>query len=126
METVSPFHFMSSFPFFAVILLLAALMLVSAWKVYEKAGQPGWASIIPIYCTIVFLNIAKKPLYWFFLMLIPFFGIIWVVLATNAFAKAFGKSEGFTIGLIFLPFVFYPILAFDDSQYILAEQDFKY
>ncbi|MBL0316834.1 MAG: signal peptidase I [Flavobacteriales bacterium] len=105
--------------FIGIILLLAFLifMIAAIWKTFEKAGQPGWAALIPIYNVYIMTVIAKKPGWWTVLMLIPYIGLIWQIWVTNLIAKNFGKTEGFTIGLIFLPFVFWPILGFGDAQY---------
>ena len=93
------------------------LMIISAWKVFEKANQPGWACIIPIYSTLVMLKIVGKPWWWLLLMIIPFVGIIWAVWAINLLSKSFGKGVGFTLGLLFLPFIFLPLLGLGDAQY---------
>lgn len=105
--------------FMLVFLALAVLMIVSVWKVYTKAGKPGWASIIPIYNIVVLLEIVQKPIWWVILMFIPFVNIIVGIIMYSALAKSFGKGVGFTIGLILLPFIFYPILAFGKSTYML-------
>lgn len=105
--------------FMIPILLISILVLVSYWKLYEKAGKPGWAVLIPIYSTLVLLEIIRKPWYWLLLMIIPGLGIIWAIWALNLFVKSFGKNEGFTIGCLLLPYVFFPILAFSkDTRYI--------
>ncbi|HEY5806276.1 MAG TPA: DUF5684 domain-containing protein [Candidatus Saccharimonadales bacterium] len=96
---------------------VAIFMLVAMWKVYTKAGRPGWAPIIPIYGTLVMLWMIGRPWWWLLLMLIPFVGIIFAIIATNDLSKSFGKSVGWTVGLIFLPFIFYPMLAFGDAKY---------
>lgn len=101
--------------FFLIAFVL--LMILSGWKVFEKAGQPGWASIIPIYNMIIMCRIAKKPEWWVILMIIPFVNYVFLIWVINRMVKGFGKSEGFTIGMIFLGFIFYPILAFGDSEY---------
>ena len=88
------------------------------WKVYVKAGQPGWAVLIPIYNVIVWLEIAKKPWWWLLLMLIPYVGIIWAIWSLNMVVKNFGKDAGFTVGCLFLPYIFFPILAFGNAQYV--------
>jgi hypothetical protein len=95
-----------------VIFIIAAM-----WRVNEKAGQPGWAAIVPIYNIIVMLRIAGKPWWWIFLLLIPFVNIIFATLMTVGIARNFGKGIGFAIGLILLGFIFYPILGFGDAQY---------
>ncbi|MBI1227477.1 MAG: hypothetical protein GC192_19755 [Bacteroidetes bacterium] len=100
-----------------IVLGLIALMIISFWKIFEKAGQPGWAAIVPIYNLVIWSDIIKKPGWWALYMLIPYIGIIWQVWATNLLVKKFGKDEGFTVGCIFLPFVFWPILAFGDAKF---------
>lgn len=106
------------------ILILTVIVLISYWKLYEKAGKPGWAVLIPIYSTLVLLEIIRKPWYWFLLMLIPFVGIIWAIWAINLFVKSFGKDEGYTVGCILLPYVFFPMLAFSKStKYIYAQNE---
>ena len=98
-------------------LLVVVLVIVSMWKVFVKAGQPGWAAIVPIYNAYVFLKIAGKPGWWLIMLFIPVLNLVFGIMALAAFAKKFGKGGGFVVGLIFLPVVFYPILAFGDAQY---------
>lgn len=97
---------------------LVFLMIASLWKIYAKAGQPGWACLVPIYNIIVLLKIVGKPWWWLLLMLIPIANIVVAIWVINLLSKAFGKDVGFTLGLIFLGIVFYPILAFSDAKYI--------
>ncbi|HHH55205.1 MAG TPA: signal peptidase I [Bacteroidetes bacterium] len=107
-----------------IIIGLIVLMIASFWKLFEKAGKPGWAAIVPIYNTVVMIEIAKKPIWWIVLMLIPYVGVIWSIWVLNLFVKAFGKGEGYTVGIIFLPFIFLPMLAFsDDTEYIGGEEE---
>ncbi|HWB60178.1 MAG TPA: DUF5684 domain-containing protein [Chthoniobacteraceae bacterium] len=100
-----------------VELLIFAIVVAGMWKVFIKAGQPGWAAVIPIYNVIILLKVAGKPLWWIILLIIPLVNIIIGVLVGLAVAKNFGKGAGFGIGLIFLPFIFYPILGFGDATY---------
>ena len=104
---------------FAMLLWLAVVVLIIAsfWIVFTKAGQPGWACIVPIYNIIILLQIARKPLWWIILMLIPLVNIVIGILVVIEIAKNFGKSAGFGIGLLFLPFIFYPILAWGDARF---------
>ena len=97
---------------------IGIFLIVCQWKVYEKAGKPGWASLIPIYNIVVLLEIVRKPIWWLVLMLIPVVNVVIAILIMIELAKVFGKDGGFTVGLILLPIVFYPILAFGDAQYI--------
>jgi hypothetical protein len=106
------------------ILILSILVLVSYWKLYEKAGKEGWAVLIPIYSTLVLLEIIRKPWYWLLLMMIPFVGLIWAIWSLNLFVKSFGKDEGYTVGCLLLPYVFFPMLAFSKStKYIYNKAD---
>jgi len=101
-------------------LLYAALMLlfiISGWKLFEKAGKPGWACLIPIYSTIVLLEIVGKPWYWLLLMLIPGVGLVLGIWMLNLLSKSFGHGVGFTLGLLFLMPIFYPILGLGSSTY---------
>lgn len=93
------------------------LMLVSMWKVYVKAGKPGWACLIPVYNILVMLEIVGRPWWYLLLMFIPIVNIVISIMVTLDTARVFGKGSGFGIGLIFLPFIFYPILAFGDAKY---------
>jgi hypothetical protein len=95
----------------------AVLMIASMWKIFTKAGKPGWAAIIPIYNLIVLLEIAGKPLWWFILMLIPFVNIVVFIMVLVSIARNFGKGVGFAIGMLLLPFIFYPMLGFGDARY---------
>lgn len=100
-----------------VWLAVIVLMIAAMWKVFDKAGEPGWAAVVPIYNLIVMLRIAGKPAWWVLLMLIPFVNFVVLIIMDVAFAKAFGKGVGFALGLIFLPFIFFPVLAWGDARY---------
>lgn len=100
-----------------VYLAIVVLMIASMWKIYTKAGKPGWACLIPIYNLIVLLEICGKPWWWIFLFLIPIVSIVFLIMMYHALSLSFGKGAGFTVGLILLGIVFLPILAFGDSNY---------
>ena len=105
--------------FFAFIWLALVVFIFAAyWKIYEKAGQPGWAAIIPIYNIYIMLKIVGKPGWWLIMMFIPLVNIIYLIWMINMLSKSFGKDEGFTVGLLLLGFVFYPILGFGDARYL--------
>ena len=105
------------------VLFVVGLIIASQWRLYEKAGQEGWASIIPIYSTIVQLRIIEKPWWWLLLMWIPYLSLIWTIWSLNLFVKKFGKSEGWTVGCLFLPFIFLPIMAFDDNVQFIGNDN---
>jgi hypothetical protein len=92
-------------------------MIVALWKVFEKAGQPGWTAIIPIYNWYILLKVAGKPGWWLILMFIPIANLVIAFIACMGVAENFGKGAGFATGLFFLCFIFFPILAFGEAQY---------
>ena len=104
--------------FLIVILVIVVFIIASLWKVFTKAGEPGWAAIIPIYNTIVMLKIVGRPLWWLVLMLIPLVSLVIGIIVCIDLAKSFGKGAGFGIGIILLGFIFVPILAFGDARYV--------
>ena len=93
------------------------LMIAAWWKIFTKAGQPGWACIIPIYNLYVWCKIVGRPWWWILLMLIPFVNFIILIILIIDLAKSFGKGVGFGIGLFLLPIIFFPILGFGSAQY---------
>ncbi len=103
--------------FWIIYLAIIILIIAAVWKVYVKAGKPGWAAIVPIYNIIVLLEIVGRPLWWFLLFFVPLVNFIVAIIIYIDLAKSFGKSAGFGIGLLFLGIIFFPILGFGDAQY---------
>lgn len=91
--------------------------IVCMWKVYTKAGKPGWAAIVPIYNILVQLEIVGRPWWYLLLLFIPVVNVVIGIMILLDLAKVFGKDTGFGIGLILLSFIFIPILAFGDAKY---------
>jgi len=112
--------FTALFPFISI---LSILIIAATWKLYLKAGQPGWAAIIPIYTNIIALKIGKKPEWWVLLMLIPYVGFIWWIWSINRFVKAYGKDTGWAVGCLLLPFIFYPIMAWSKNIHYIGNGD---
>ena len=92
-------------------------LLICRWKIFKKAGKEGWESIIPIYNIIILLEIVKKPIWWFFLLLIPIYNIYIIIIINIRLAKFFGKDSVFGVFLTFFNFIFEPILALGNSKY---------
>lgn len=103
-----------------VWLAIFVLMVAAMWKVFTKAGHPGWASLIPIYNLYVLCLIAGRPGWWVILLLIPFVNFVIAIILCVDIAKGFGKGAGFGVGLFFLGIIFFPILAFGSAQYQMA------
>ena len=99
-----------------VYLLFLILMVASLWKVFSKAGQPGWASIVPIFNLYILCKVARMSGWWVVALIIPLVNFLALIPISINVAKRFGKGAGFGIGLWLLPFIFYPILGFGDAQ----------
>ena len=82
------------------------MVIAGIWKTFEKAGQPGWGSLIPIYNIYLMTQIAQKPGWWVIMFFIPLVNIVFAFMMYNEIAKKFGQGIGYTIGLFLLPFVF--------------------
>jgi hypothetical protein len=100
------------------IIALAIFQIAAMWKVFEKAGQPGWAAIIPIYNIYIMTKVGGKPGYWTLLCLIPLVNLVFIIWLYNMISKSFGKDEGFTVGLVLLGIIFWPILGFGSAKYL--------
>ena len=108
--------------FWILSMALSILMIVSLWKIFKKAGKPGWASIIPIYNIYIMCEIAEKEWWYVLLSCVPFANIYAMIVLYNGMAKRFGKSGGFVAGMILLPVIFFPILAFGKDAAIVNNQ----
>src|SRR6476620_10999988 len=95
----------------------APSQIVAMWKVFTKAGEPDWASIIPIYNIYIWCKIVGRPWWWILLMLIPLVNFIICIILCIDLAKSFGKGVGFGLGLALLGIIFFPILGFGSAQY---------
>ena len=81
--------------FMLIWLAVVVLVFVSLWKIFEKAGKPGWAGIVPIYNIIVWLELVGRPIWWIVLMFVPCVSIVVGILLCIDLAKAFGKDAGY-------------------------------
>lgn len=100
-----------------ISLVLCVFVLVCMWIVFRKAGKPGWAAIVPFYNLYVLFDITWGSGMRFLLLLIPIYNIILGIQTQVRLARAFGKSGGFAAGLVFLPYIFIPLLAFGKETY---------
>lgn len=110
---------MAFFGAFALVYLaFLVLMIVSFWKIFTKAGKPGWAAIVPIYNLIVWLEIVNKPIWWIILLFIPIVNFIILIILVHRLSLSFGQGVGFTILLLLVGFIGFPVLAFGDYKYV--------
>lgn len=100
-----------------VLSVVVILSIIALWKIFTKAGKPGWASIIPIYNYVVLFEIIGRPGWWVLLLFIPIVNFVILVIAMLDLAKSYGKGAGFAVGLILLSTIFMLILGFDSSTY---------
>jgi hypothetical protein len=109
----------SGFAFVILLIYLAVVVfyIVASWKVFAKAGEPGWGVIVPIYNLYLICKISGRPEWWLILFFIPMVNIVIGLIIAMDIAKAFSKSSGFGIGLWLLSFIFVPILGFGSAQY---------
>lgn len=117
-QSLGPLAGLFSGGFLLFALAIVVVVIIGLWKLFEKAGEPGWAAIIPIFNIIVMLKIAGRPLWWVVLYLIPLVNIVATIIVAIDIAKAFGQSAMFGF---FLNFLFggigYLILGFGNYQY---------
>ncbi|HAN98402.1 MAG TPA: signal peptidase I [Planctomycetaceae bacterium] len=98
-------------------LLIIVLVIAGMWKVFVKAGKPGWAAIVPIYNMYVLTEISGKEILWFILTFIPCVNLVALVMICISLAERFGKGAGYGIGLALLSPIFFPMLGFSDARY---------
>jgi hypothetical protein len=98
-------------------LVIAVIVFASYWKLFEKAGKPGWAGIVPIYNIVVMLEIIGKPIWWLVMLLIPCANIVFFFMINIELAKRFGKDTLYGVLMTLFGVIMYPILAFGDAVY---------
>jgi hypothetical protein len=96
---------------------ILGILLAGWWRIFEKAGNPGWTVLVPFYNTWLLVEMCRKSTLWFIMMLIPFVNLAFALLLCIELAKTFGKGPGYGIALLLLPFVFGPLLGFGDADY---------
>jgi uncharacterized membrane protein YhaH (DUF805 family) len=101
-----------------VYLVVLVVVVAAMWKIYTKAGQPGWAALVPFYNIYVLLKVVGRPGWWLVLFLIPVVGIVVGIIVAFDLAKSFGKGGGFAVLLFLLPIIGYPILGFGPARYV--------
>lgn len=99
-------------------LAIVILTIAGMWKTFAKADQPGWAAIIPIYNIWIIIKITQNEWWWLLLVLfVPIVNFFAYIKLSIDLAKSFGRGLGFGLGLVFLPFIFFPLLGFGEDRY---------
>ena len=101
-----------------VVLAITILIIAGMWKMFVKAGKPGWGAIVPFYNFYCLFEMSFGNGWLFLLLLVPCVDVVMEIIMMVKLAKAFDKSGGFAVGLIFLPYIFMPMLGFGDAEYI--------
>ncbi len=105
-----------------IVLVISVISIIANWKIFTKANKPGWASIIPFYNMYTQFEIAGMNGWMFLLLFVPIVNVVIAIMLYVNLAKAFGKSTGFAIGLVFLNFIFTLILGFGSAEYVGKKQ----
>ncbi|MCC7138676.1 MAG: signal peptidase I [Planctomycetes bacterium] len=102
-----------------IVLYVALVVLIIAgmWKAFEKAGQPGWAVLIPFYNVYILTKMAGKPGWWLLLFLVPFVNFVIAIILSVEIARRFGKGTGFGVCLAIFGAVCWPILGFGSAKW---------
>ncbi len=103
--------------FLLLYVALLVVVIIGAWKMFVKAGQPGWGCIVPILNIYFMTKIAGRPGWWILLFFIPIANIVVLIILMNDISKSFGRGIGTTLGLIFLNAIFICILGYGSAQY---------
>lgn len=106
--------------YIVVCLAISVVMIIALWKLFSKAGEPGWACLVPFYNTYVLFKIAMGNGWLFLLMFVPVANIVMEIIVLFKLAKAYGQGVGFGFGLLFLSPIFLLILAFGSAEYVGA------
>lgn len=106
-----------------IVLAVAVVVLVAWWKLFVKAGKPGWAAIVPFYNTYCLFDMSFGNGWLFLLCFVPCVNVVMLIIMWIKLAQAFGKGAGFGIGILFFPYIFLMILAFGDAQYYGPSQN---
>jgi len=107
--------------FCGVYLVIIAFYIYVMWRLFVKAGESGWLSIIPILNAYVMIKIAQRPGWWFLLYLVPIVNFVIGIIVIIDFCKAYGKSTAYGVLTLFFAWITLPIMAFDDSKYIYEQ-----
>ena len=93
--------------------VILILLNLSWWMIFSKAGEAGWKVLVPFFNLFVLTKVLNKPVWWIVIYLLPLVGYILISIQVS---QLFSKKILYAVGLIFIPFVFYPMLGLGKSQ----------
>lgn len=114
------------FKYFLMMIMSGLFIIIGMWGIFRKAGHSGVKSIVPVYNYYVLMQIAGKPGWWCLLALVPVVGLATHLLAMLALAERFRRSAAFGIGLVLLPMIFFPLLAFGGARVEEVGEDLNF
>ncbi|MEZ3508033.1 MAG: hypothetical protein K1W10_13995 [Lachnospiraceae bacterium] len=104
--------------YMVILLIVSIISLVGLWKIFVKAGKPGWGAIIPIYNMYCLFEMSFGTGWLFLLCFVPCVNAVMMIIMWIKLAQAFGKGAGYGVGILLVPFIFLPMLGFGDAQYV--------
>jgi len=103
--------------YFIVIWVIVGIPIYFVYKKAGTNGDPAWAAFVPIYGFYIMLKVVGRPGWWLIWIFIPFASLVVYIIVLNDLSKSFGHGAGYTLGLIFLSWIFFAILGWGSSQY---------
>jgi len=109
--------FFGSWLHISLVLIVTVFYIACLWRIFTKAGQPGWAAIIPIYNMVILFRVGQMNPWWVLALFVPILNLVIYIMVLHRISRSFGHGVGFTVGLFLLSFIFIPILAFGSDTY---------
>ena len=109
--------FFGSWLHISLVLIVTVFYIACLWRIFAKAGQPGWAAIIPIYNMVILFRVGQMNPWWVLALFVPILNLVIYIMVLHRISRSFGHGVGFTVGLFLLSFIFIPILAFGSDTY---------
>ncbi len=100
-----------------VLLAIFGPWIAGQWITFSRANKPGWTSLIPVVNFYMMLKIGDNEWWWLVLLFVPVVQFYALYKVGAGVARAFGKGGLYGFGLGYLPFIFFPLLAFGGAQY---------
>jgi hypothetical protein len=103
--------------YLAFYLASGFIIIVSMWRIFEKADLPGWAAFVPFYNLVTMYRLVGRSPRQSALLLVPILNVYLYIRLMNELARAFGGDHFFTVSLLVSPFIAFPMIAFSRAAY---------